>query len=95
VVTGRVEAGLSTYPQRDWPIRWVHHVYRYGGNHHDALDGLCEVNYKDMKGVALINFVRRCQCPGRFPVENPEELQDYAKANAGKLKASGTGKGGI
>ncbi len=58
--------------------------------------GLAQVNYKELKGVALLNFD-----PAGINVradsdwKTVRELQDYAKANPGKLKASGTGKGGI
>lgn len=58
--------------------------------------GLAQVNYKELKGVALLNFD-----PAGINVradsdwKTVRELQNYAKANPGKLKASGTGKGGI
>lgn len=58
--------------------------------------GLAQVNYKDIKGVALVNID-----PAGVNVRADAswktllELQDYIKANRGKLKASGTGKGGI
>lgn len=58
--------------------------------------GMAQVNYKDLRGVALLNFD-----PAGINVRSDSdwktvsELQNYAKANPGKLKASGTGKGGI
>jgi tripartite-type tricarboxylate transporter receptor subunit TctC len=57
--------------------------------------GLAQVNYKDMKGVSLVNFdpgsvTVRMDAPWR----TLKELEDYIRANPGKLKASGTGKGG-
>ncbi len=58
--------------------------------------GLAQLSYKDIKGVALLNFD-----PAGINVradsewKSVKELQDYIKANPGKLKASGTGKGGI
>ncbi len=59
-------------------------------------EGLAKVNYKDMKGVALVNFdPAGVNVRSDSPWKTLKELQDYAKANPGKLKASGTGKGGI
>lgn len=57
--------------------------------------GLAQVNYKDMKGVSLVNFdpagvTVRMDAPWK----TLKELEDYVRANPGKLKASGTGKGG-
>ena len=58
--------------------------------------GLAQVNYKDLKGVALLNYD-----PAAIIVKSDsewkteKELRDYVKANPGKLKSSGTGKGGI
>lgn len=58
--------------------------------------GLAQVNYKDMKGVSLVNFdPAGINVRLDSPWKTEKELRDYAKANPGKLKASGTGKGGI
>jgi tripartite-type tricarboxylate transporter receptor subunit TctC len=58
--------------------------------------GLAQINYKDIKGVALVNFdPAGINVKADSPWKNVKELQDYIKANPGKLKASGTGKGGI
>ncbi len=58
--------------------------------------GLAQVNYKDFKPVALINFdPAGVNVRADAPWKNLKELLDYAKANPGKLKATGTGKGGI
>ncbi|MCX5819977.1 MAG: tripartite tricarboxylate transporter substrate binding protein [Deltaproteobacteria bacterium] len=58
--------------------------------------GMAQVNYKDLKGVALLNF-DPAGINVRFDSDwkTVYDLQSYAKANPGKLKASGTGKGGI
>jgi tripartite-type tricarboxylate transporter receptor subunit TctC len=58
--------------------------------------GLAQVSYKDFKPVALLNID-----PAAINVradaswKNVQELAEYIKSNPGKLKASGTGKGGI
>jgi len=58
--------------------------------------GLAKVNYKDFKPVALLNFdPAGVNVRTDAPWKNLKELLDYAKANPGKLKATGTGKGGI
>jgi tripartite-type tricarboxylate transporter receptor subunit TctC len=58
--------------------------------------GLAEVNYKDMKGVGLVNFdPAAVSVRMDAPWNTLKELEDYMRANPGKLKASGTGKGGI
>lgn len=58
--------------------------------------GLAKVNYKDFKPVALLNFdPSGVNVREDAPWKNLKELLDYAKANPGKLKATGTGKGGI
>jgi len=58
--------------------------------------GLAQLTYKDMKGVALVNIdPAGVNVKIDAPWKNLKELLDYAKANPGKLKASGTGKGGI
>jgi len=58
--------------------------------------GLAKVNYKDFKPVALLNFdPSGVNVRTDAPWKNLKELLDYAKANPGKLKATGTGKGGI
>jgi len=57
--------------------------------------GLAQVNYKDMKGVALVNFDPAAVTVRMdAPWKTLKELEDYVRANPGKLKASGTGKGG-
>ncbi|MCI0526239.1 MAG: tripartite tricarboxylate transporter substrate binding protein, partial [Nitrospira sp.] len=58
--------------------------------------GLAQVAYKDFKPVALMNID-----PAGINVradaswKDVRELEEYIKNNPGKLKASGTGKGGI
>jgi tripartite-type tricarboxylate transporter receptor subunit TctC len=57
--------------------------------------GLAQVSVKDVRGVALINVdPAGVNVAFNAPWKTVKELQDYAKANPGKLKASGTGKGG-
>ena len=57
--------------------------------------GLAQVNYKDMKGVTLVNFdPASVTVRMDAPWKTLKELEDYVRANPGKLKASGTGKGG-
>jgi tripartite-type tricarboxylate transporter receptor subunit TctC len=58
--------------------------------------GLAQINYKDIRGVALVNFdPAAVNVKIDAPWNTLKEFLDYAKANPGKLKASGTGKGGI
>ena len=58
--------------------------------------GLAKVNYTDFKPVALVNMdAAGVSVKADAPWKTLKELLDYAKANPGKLKASGTGKGGI
>jgi len=58
--------------------------------------GLAKVNYKDFKPVALINFdPAGVNVRADAPWKTLKELLDYAKANPGKLRATGTGKAGI
>lgn len=58
--------------------------------------GLAKVTYKDFKPVALINFdPAGVNVRADAPWATLKDLLDYAKANPGKLKATGTGKGGI
>ncbi len=58
--------------------------------------GLAQITYKDIKGVSLLNFdPAGINVRTDSPWKTEKELRDYAKANPGKLKASGTGKGGI
>src|SRR5690606_21784815 len=58
--------------------------------------GLTQLGYKDMTPIALMNydpnaiFVRTDS-----PIKDAQQLLDTVKANPGKLKASGTGQGGI
>ena len=57
--------------------------------------GLAQVNYKDMKGVVLVNFdPASVTVRMDAPWKTLKELEDYIRANPGKPKASGTGKGG-
>ena len=57
--------------------------------------GLAQVSVKDLRGVALVNIdPAGVNVATNSPWKNLKELEDYAKANPGKLKASGTGKGG-
>jgi len=58
--------------------------------------GLAQVTYKDFKPVGLVNVdPAGVNVKADAPWKNIKELLDYAKANPGKLKATGTGKGGI
>jgi len=58
--------------------------------------GLAKVTYKDFKPVALINFdPAGVNVRADAPWATLKDLLNYAKANPGKLKATGTGKGGI
>jgi tripartite-type tricarboxylate transporter receptor subunit TctC len=57
--------------------------------------GVAEVNYRQLRAVGLANFdASSINVRTDAPWKTVQELQDYAKANPGKLKASGTGKGG-
>ena len=57
--------------------------------------GLAKVTYREFKGVALVNFdPAAVNVRADAPWKNLKELQDAIKANPGKMKASGTGKGG-
>lgn len=57
--------------------------------------GLAKVTYQDFKGVALINFdPAAVNVRADAPWKNLKELEAAIKANPGKMKASGTGKGG-
>lgn len=58
--------------------------------------GLAKVTYSDFKAVGLVNVdPAGVNVKADAPWKNIKELLDYAKANPGKLKATGTGKGGI
>jgi len=58
--------------------------------------GLAKVTYKDFKPVGLVNLdPAGVNVRADAPWNTLKELLEYAKANPGKLKASGTGKGGI
>ncbi len=58
--------------------------------------GLAKVTHKDFKPVALINFdPAGVNVREDAPWKTLKELLDHSKANPGKLKATGTGKGGI
>jgi len=55
--------------------------------------GLAKVTYSDFKPVALVNVdPAGVNVKADAPWNTLKELLDYAKANPGKLKASGTGK---
>jgi tripartite-type tricarboxylate transporter receptor subunit TctC len=58
--------------------------------------GLAQVTYKDFKPVALMNIdPAGINVRADAPWNTIQELEQYIKDNPGKLKASGTGKGGI
>ena len=58
--------------------------------------GLTPVTYKDYTPVALLNVdPAGVQVAVNSEWKSLKELLDYVKANPGKLKASGTGKGGV
>ena len=58
--------------------------------------GLAKVTYSDFKAVGLVNVdPAGVNVKADAPWKNIKELLNYAKANPGKLKATGTGKGGI
>lgn len=58
--------------------------------------GLAQVTYKDFKPVALLNIdPAAINVRADAPWKSVQELGEYIKNNPGKLKASGTGKGGI
>jgi tripartite-type tricarboxylate transporter receptor subunit TctC len=58
--------------------------------------GLTPVTYRDFTPVALLNVdPAGVQVRADAPWKSLKELLDDAKANPGKLKASGTGKGGV
>jgi tripartite-type tricarboxylate transporter receptor subunit TctC len=57
--------------------------------------GTAQVTYKEYRAIGLANFdASSLNVRADAPWKTVKELQDYAKANPGKLKASGTGKGG-
>lgn len=58
--------------------------------------GLTPLTYKEFTPIALINIdAAGVQVAANAPWKSLKELLDYVKANPGKAKASGTGKGGI
>lgn len=58
--------------------------------------GLTQVSYKDYAPVALLNIdPAGVQVAASSEWRTLKQLLDYVKANPGKAKASGTGKGGI
>lgn len=58
--------------------------------------GLAQVAYKDFTPVALLNIdPAGVQVAANSEWRTLAQLLDYVKANPGKAKASGTGKGGI
>ena len=57
--------------------------------------GTAQVTYKEFRAVGQVNFdASAINVRADAPWNTVKEIQDYAKANPGKLKASGTGKGG-
>lgn len=58
--------------------------------------GLTPVTYRDFSPVALLNIdPAGVQVAANSEWRTLKDLLDYVKANPGKLKASGTGKGGV
>lgn len=58
--------------------------------------GLAQITYKDFTPVALLNIdPAGVQVAANSEWRTLKQLLDYVKANPGKAKASGTGKGGI
>lgn len=58
--------------------------------------GLAQVTHKDYRPVALLNFdPAGISVSIDAPWKTYRELHDFVRANPGKLKASGTGPGGI
>jgi tripartite-type tricarboxylate transporter receptor subunit TctC len=58
--------------------------------------GLTQLSYKDYTPLALMNFdPAALTVADNSPYKTLDELLTFAKANPGKLKASGTGLGGI
>ena len=57
--------------------------------------GTAQVTYKELRAVGQVNFdAAAVNVRADAPWKTVKDLQEYAKANPGKLKASGTGKGG-
>lgn len=58
--------------------------------------GLTKITYKDMTPIALVNAdPSAINVRTDSPWKTYKELEDYVRANPGKLKDSGTGQGGI
>jgi tripartite-type tricarboxylate transporter receptor subunit TctC len=58
--------------------------------------GLTPVTFKEFTPVALLNIdPAGVQVAANSEFKSVKQLLDYARANPGKLKASGTGKGGV
>ncbi|HSR10666.1 MAG TPA: tripartite tricarboxylate transporter substrate binding protein [Thermodesulfobacteriota bacterium] len=58
--------------------------------------GMATVDNKAVKAIGMYGFIPAgVIVRASAPWKNLKELQDYIKANPGKLKASGAGKGGI
>ena len=58
--------------------------------------GLTPLTYKEFTPIALVNIdAAGVQVAQDAPWKNLKDLLDYVKANPGKAKASGTGRGGI
>ena len=57
--------------------------------------GTAKVTAAEFRAIGLVNFdASSINVRADAPWKTVKELQEYAKANPGKLKASGTGKGG-
>ena len=58
--------------------------------------GLTKLSHNDFSAIALVNFdPNAVMVRADSPIKDAKALIDAARANPGKLKASGTGQGGI
>jgi tripartite-type tricarboxylate transporter receptor subunit TctC len=85
------------FRHRDGAAGWLHHRHDHGGNHHDALAGLTQLNPGSYTPLALMNSdPPGVQVKADSPYQDIKALADAIKARpAGTFKASGTGQGGI